>query len=240
MNDKVENWIKSFVKGDIWREPIVGFCSAEEVEKLRKIIPNHAIPEDLLKNAKSVISYFIPFSIEVVKSNINDLFASRLWAEAYVKTNQLIVELNSYISKKLELYGFKSYSPKPTHDFDEEKLVSSWSHKHVAYLSGLGTFGHHTMIITEKGCCGRLGSLITQAEFKYCEVIEEEFCLHKRGLDCLKCVDRCIFEALTRNGLNKKKCYEILLKNDEMLKSDVCGKCACGVPCSIEKPKLED
>ena len=51
-----------------------------------------------------------------------------------------------------------------THNFDEAKLVSYWSQKHVAYMAGLGKFGLHHMIITEKGCCGRLGSIVTNAK----------------------------------------------------------------------------
>jgi len=240
MEAKIVQWIEGFVSGDIWRKPIVSFCSADEVEKLRKIVPNHAIPEELLKSARSVIVYFIPFTKDVVISNVNGLRPSRDWALAYVKTNELILNLNSYLAEKLENLGFKCYSVKPTHNFSEETLMSDWSHKHVAYLAGLGTFGHHTMLITEKGCCGRIGSLITTAEFNYNEPLKEEFCLYKRGEKCLKCVERCVFGALTKDGLDKRKCYDILLENDRYFAdlpiADVCGKCACGVPCSLRKP----
>ena len=242
MEDKVARWIRNFVVGELWREPLVGFCSAEDVAVLRKVVsPTHLMPEEVLRGAKTVIVYFIPFSRKVVESNVSGAFSSRLWAEVYVKTNELIVKLNDYLAKKLEADGFKSFVLPPTHNFDEVNLLSDWSHKHIAYLAGLGTFGFHTMLITKKGCCGRLGSVITQAEFECGEPLKEEFCLHKRGKNCLKCVERCKFGALTKDSLDKKRCYEVLLKNDryhsDLPLTDVCGKCACGVPCSMAIPR---
>ena len=236
---KVEGWIKSFVKGRFWREPLVSFCSADATERLPKIVPNHLTAEDLLPKAKSVVVYFIPFTEEVVKSNILGVKPSNLWALAYVETNKLIEILNRYLAKKLEVEGFESAVIKPTHNFDEETLMSMWSHKHVAYLAGLGTFGVHTMIITERGCCGRLGSLVTTAEFEYNEPLEEEFCLYRRGQSCLECVKSCPFGALKAVGLDKRRCYEILMENTKLFDfgfADVCGKCACGVPCSLKNP----
>ncbi|WP_457550347.1 epoxyqueuosine reductase [Archaeoglobus sp.] len=237
--DNVRSWIKRFVKGRFWREPLVSFCSADATERLSKIVPNHLTAEDLLPKAKSVVVYFIPFTEKVVKSNIFGVKPSNLWALAYVETNKLIECLNHFLAKKLEVEGFESAVIKPTHNFDEKTLLSMWSHKHVAYIAGLGTFGVHTMIITEKGCCGRLGSLVTTAEFEYNEPLKEEFCLYKRSQSCLECVKRCPFGALESVGLDKRRCYEILMENTKLFDfgfADVCGKCACGVPCSLKKP----
>ncbi len=238
MNKKIEEIVRGFVKGPLWRKPIVGFCSADEVSRIKRIIPNHILPEEVLKGARSVIVYFIPFTRYVVRSNVRSLKPSRIWEKSYVLTNNLIERINLYIAKKLEIYGFKSYSIKPTHNFDIKTLTSNWSHKHIAYLAGLGNFGHHTMLITEKGCCGRIGSLVTQAEFDYGEPVKEDYCIYRRHGECLKCVSKCPFGALTVEGLDKRRCYEILMKNysQSIFKADVCGKCACGVPCSLKKP----
>ncbi len=234
IEDKVECWVKGFFRGTLWREPIVSFNSADSTEILPKVIPNHLTAEEILDGAKGVIVYFIPFSSDVVRSNVEGLRPSRLWAEAYVKTNEAIERLNRYISKKLEAMGFKCSTIKPTHNFDERTLTSFWSHKHVAYLSGLGTFGHHTMIITERGCCGRLGSLVTTAEFCEREPMKEGLCNK-----CFECVERCPFGALSKDGLDKRRCYEVLMKNSKIYGffADVCGKCACGVPCQMSPPK---
>ncbi len=239
MEARVKMWIESFVRGEIWRKPIVGFCSAESTEILPKIVKNHFTAEDILPHAKSVIVYFIPFTKRVVESNVEGEKPSKLWAYAYIKTNDLIKSINNLLSKKLENVGFKCVTIEPTHNFDERTLMSRWSHKHLAYLAGIGTFGIHTMIITEKGCCGRLGSLITTAEFKWGEPLKEELCLYKRGYSCTSCVERCHSGALNPNGLDRRRCYEVLLKNAELFDfgfADVCGKCACGVPCSLRSP----
>ncbi len=244
MEENVRRWIEGFVKGALWRSPLVGFCDVEDVEIVRRIVsPNHLMPDEVLSAARSVIVYFIPFAEEVVRSNIGGYYSSRLWAYAYVKTNELIVKINEYLARKLERYGYRSAVLPPTHDFDETRLISNWSHKHIAYLAGLGTFGVHTLIITEKGCCGRIGSLITQAEFRYGEPLKEELCLHKRGRSCLQCVRRCKFGALNERGLDKRRCYEVLLENDRYHSdipslTDVCGKCCCGVPCDMQAPQF--
>ncbi len=225
MEGRVERWIREIVRGDLWREPLISFCNAERTEILPKIVSNHLTAEEILPKARSVVVYFIPFTKRVVESNVEGEKPSKLWALAYVKTNELIELVNDYVSKKLENLGFRCAKVEPTHNFDEVTLKSYWSHKHVAYLAGLGTFGVHTMLITEKGCCGRLGSLITTAEFE-CGEIEEELCMCER---CLKCVERCPVGALKENGLDKRKCYEYLMKNSRIhgFFADVCGKCAC-------------
>ncbi|AEA47820.1 epoxyqueuosine reductase [Archaeoglobus veneficus] len=250
MEEKVREWIENFILEysrstgvNLWREPLVGFADSSDnaFEKLRTVVSeHHLIPEDALSGARSVIVYFIPFRREVVESNVKGKHASRLWATAYIKTNRLISEINRYVARKLEVYGYESLVLPPTHNFDEQRLVSDWSHKHVAYIAGLGTFGHHTMLITAEGCCGRLGSLITRAEFEPGETIKEEYCLYKRGSECLACVRRCRFQALMADGFNRKRCYEVCLENDRFYSdlplTDVCGKCACGVPCSFGVP----
>jgi len=235
MEARIRKWICKAVQGKLWRRPVVGFCSADSTEKLPKIVENHLTAEEILPSAKGVVSFFIPFAESVIKSNIGGEKPSKLWAYAYVRTNELIREISNLIAKRLERLGFKCEIIEPTHNFDEVTLKSRWSHKHVAYLAGIGTFGVHTMIITEKGCCGRLGSLITTAEFDG-KPIEEEFCLHKRGYDCLECVKRCFAGAL--NPFDRRKCYETLMKNSYVhgFFADVCGKCACGVPCSSKNP----
>ncbi len=236
LETSIRKWISKAAEGRLWRRPVVGFCSAESTEILPKIVGNHLTAEEILPTAKGVVSYFIPLTKSVIESNIGGEKPSKLWAYAYVKTNELIRKINSLIAKRLERHGFKCAIIEPTHNFDEVTLTSGWSHKHVAYLAGIGTFGIHTMIITEKGCCGRLGSLITTAEFDG-EPIDREFCLYKNGYSCLECVKRCFIRALG-SKFDRKKCYNTIMRNAEIYGffADVCGKCACGVPCSSKRP----
>ena len=251
MNRIITGEIKEFVNRyqastevqTAWREPLVGFADAHDplFQELKNLVsPSHALPGDLLKDAKTVISYFIPFDKRIPNSNLKIRYASREWAHAYVETNRLIIEINKYILKNLEQRGFNSVILPPTHNFDKKKLISDWSHKHIAFIAGLGKFGIHHMLITEKGCCGRLGSLITDAELESTKRPEMEFCLNKYNNTCLNCVKNCANGSLLPDSYNRRKCYEFLLENAEIHKdlglADVCGKCICVVPCSFMNP----
>ncbi|MFX1313481.1 MAG: epoxyqueuosine reductase [Promethearchaeota archaeon] len=226
-----------------WREPIIAFANAKDpfFLKLKEIVDkNHKLPFELLKKAKTVITYFIPFNDKIVLSNSTGKIASKDWAIAYIETNKLISELNQFLLKILKKKNFVSVKIAPTHIFEKEKLVSYWSHKHVAYIAGLGKFGLHKMLITEKGCCGRIGSLITSAEITATKRSEDEYCLFYHNESCKQCIIKCPINALDINSFDRNKCYNICLDNAKRYSllgiSDVCGKCACGVPCSLKNP----
>ena len=243
--DSIVRFVKENNKG-IWGKPVVAFADANDplFLKLKDVVSEtHKTPHDFLDSAKTVICYFIPFNEEIVKSNVNGAYSSKEWATAYIETNRLIVDLNKYLSEKLEKFGYKTVILPPTHNFDEERFVSDWSHKHVGFVAGLGKFGLHNQLITKRGCCGRLGSLITDADIVPNERPKEEFCLYKSKGICRVCVEKCKFNALKVNSFDRKKCYEICLKNAEVHKdigfADVCGKCVCVTPCSFEIPRLD-
>lgn len=241
--DFVEDYkIKNRIKTD-WRKPLVAFAYVNDplFLQLKQLIGEfHKVPTEMMKEAKTVITYFIPFNKRVVSSNANGKSCSKEWAIAYVETNKLIVDLNDYLYFKLSEQDFKSVLIPPTYNFNKLKLMSYWSHKHAAYISGLGKFGLHKMLITEKGCCGRLGSLITSAKISATERKNEEYCLYYENESCKKCLEKCVFNALRIFSFDRYKCYSVLLKNGELFArlglTDICGKCACGVPCSLIKP----
>jgi len=249
--DKLETIIRQFVKRypetiDVqtkWKEPIVAYADAmdEMFYKLKDVVsPSHALPKDLLLEAQTVVAYFIPFDEDVVKSNIEGRESSKLWAKAYIETNQLILDLNTHISDELKKLGYKSNIIPATHNFDEKKLISDWSHRHVAYITGLGRFGLNNMLITDKGCCGRIGSLITDLKIEPTKRKDKETCLYKHMNICKKCVDRCVNDALKIDSFDRNKCYEMCLHNDKFHSddslADVCGKCLVNVPCSMNNP----
>ena len=96
------------------------------------------------------------------------------------------------------------------------------------------------MLITEKGCCGRLGSLITSLEIEATSRNKDEYCLYFLNESCKQCIDKCVFDALSSDAFDRKKCYSICLENGKLFSklglADVCGKCACGIPCSVKNP----
>ena len=95
----------------------------------------------------------------------------------------------------------------------------------MGYVAGLGRFGSHHMLITEKGCCGRIGSLITTADLSPSPRPSGEFCLDKNGSECLKCIDNFATGALREEAFDKHKCYELLLENMDVLRRFGDGRC---------------
>ena len=253
MKQKIKIWIKNYVRNFTisnqkvteWEEPLIGFASASDplFLKLKTVIgKTHKHPLELLKNANTVIAYFIPFKEEMVKTNEKGRISSKEWAISYLETNDLILKLNLMIEEKLKILGYKSLGMLPTHNFDKKRLISDWSHKHVGYIVGLGNFGLHKMLITNKGCCGRIGSIITSAKIEPIKKREKICCLHYYNKSCSKCVENCKFGALTLEKFDRHRCYEICLENAKTYSNlgfaDVCGKCISIVPCSFKNPVI--
>jgi epoxyqueuosine reductase QueG len=240
---KIEKKIKLLVEEantvTKYREPLVGFASAHDslFTQIKEIIgKHHAHPKELLPEAKTVISFFIPFAQDVVISNRIDDEVSREWAVAYIETNALIEYICEELMKELSLYGIKSFNEKATHNFNEVDLTASWSHRSAAYIAGLGTFGVNHMLITSSGCAGRFGSIIISAEISPTPRPKTNFCKYFREEKCLACVKNCPTGALQAQSFDKFKCYEHLLKIDKRFTdlglADVCGKCTVG-PCAF-------
>ncbi len=254
-NTKVQAIITDFVAAypqkretqTTWQEPIVGYASADDplFDRLKEVVrPTHATPQALLPGAKSVIVYFLPFSKDLNRENAaTGGHCPRSWAVAYQETNQLIEDINERLRKELEGLGYQAALTPPTYNFDQESLMSDWSHRHVAYITGIGTLGVHNLLITDKGCTGRIGSLVTDMVLEPTPRPGEEFCLHQAGMACLKCVEKCRYGALFEDRFDRHACYRQCLLNDRHYDDldlvEVCGKCSSGVPCSETNPVRE-
>ncbi len=226
-----------------WKTPIVGFADADDplFPVLKRVVsPEHLLPRDLLSAAKTVIAFFLPFDNKVATSNIAGVMASEQWAVAYLETNRLIAAICEHIKEFLEDDNNQVETTPATHNFDPKKLVSDWSHRHVGYIAGLGRFGVNNMIITAYGCCGRIGSFVTDLYVNADRRSQDEACLYRHDASCLKCVARCINTALFEDRFDRRRCYEMCLRNEKRFKelgmAGVCGKCLVGLPCSVTDP----
>jgi epoxyqueuosine reductase QueG len=244
---EIEKFVELYQKNDniatSWQVPLVGFSAASDplFDELKKIVvSSHVVPKDLLPEARTVISFFLPFSKTIAKSNIREKLSSPEWAISYIETNELIKQMGVHLNELFEAAGEKMVGVPATHNWIEDKLVSNWSHRHVAFIAGVGRFGLNNMLITKKGCSGRIGSLITTAEIAPDSRPETEACLYKYDGSCKKCVRNCVNEALVNGSFDRFKCYAQLLENVEEHKNlgyaDVCGKCLAAVPCTYSNP----
>lgn len=226
-----------------WKAPILGFAHAADpvFDQLKLVaFEDHINPEDILENAKTVVAYFLPFEDNISRSNIDGRFSSKQWAQAYIETNLLISEINDNLILFFKNRGYDAAKLPPESNMDYDKLKSIWSNRHVAYIAGVGKFGLNNMLITESGCCGRLGNIVTSLEITPTKRSEQENCLYKHNGSCSICVDRCVNEALFVDNFNRFKCFEMCQENEIIYKdlglAEICGKCLVGLPCSLNNP----
>jgi epoxyqueuosine reductase len=225
-----------------YREPLVGFAAADDPRflELRRVAePSHMLPHDLLPGARSIVTFFLPFAPWVVEANAaHRTDVAPEWAVAYVETNALIGRITSHLIQLLAGHGIRAAAEPATHNFDPVSLVSRWSHKSVAVIAGLGSFGLHQMVITDAGCAGRFGSLVLDAELPVRHTEPQERCLYFLDGSCLECVARCPVGAIEEGTpLDKQRCYRrlqaIARQYQKVGVADVCGKCTIG-PCSYQ------
>jgi epoxyqueuosine reductase QueG len=238
-----------------WKAPLAAVVpvDAPGFSRLKEIVsPTHLLPQDILSGAKSVIVFFIPFTDRIVDSNTASGPASEAWVLSYIQTNDLIARISANLEELLRGFGAESGKIPATHNFDEDRLVSDWSHRHIAWIASLGSFGMNNMLITKAGCCGRFGSLVTS-----CAFLPEEYapsasaperCLHKLrrangnagGDACRLCHRRCPAGAYEGGRFDRRRCYARCLENARLYErlgyADVCGKCLTGLPCSTRDP----
>lgn len=221
---------------NLYRTPLIGFASANDsiFLQLKDVISaEHLLPIDLLPEARTVLAFFLPYVKELPDSNRKGDFASRKWAEAYDSTNKLINDICCNLANLLNAYCVKAAWLKPTYEFDKQKLYAQWSHKHIAYACGLGSFGRNQLLITSSGCAGRFGTLVIDAIIKPTSRLSPvRSCFAEKG--CIYCFENCPVQAVNQTGFDRHKCYRHCLANDRLFPDlnsvEVCGKCSTG-PC---------
>ena len=243
---------------DIFESPLVGFASAEDAlfEKYKEegvVGPWFKGPGEWIDGAKTVVSFFFPFTEEVKDSNrkMKD-GPSSLWLHGRVEGQRF---LNEYMKRLQEWLcenningvvpaihsGFKAITAgNNLHEYDivnETTFSSNWSERHAAYAAGLGTFGLSKGLITEKGIAGRFASIIIDAEVtpderKYTGIYD--YCTM-----CGACVRRCHGQAITmEEGKNHNKCNDFVNGvSKQHAPRYGCGLCQTKVPCESRIPK---
>lgn len=222
-----------------YREPLIGFASADDpiFNEMKEIIrPHNLHPKEVFPEAKTVVSFFLPFEEKLVKLNSQSEEPVKEWMQARGETDRLIAEIVNELKAELAKKNIAATAPEIIFDYNSKGFDVAWSHKSAAYAAGLGTFGVHHMLITEAGCAGRFGTLLVAAEISPTPRPNEEFCSYKREEKCLVCVNRCPAAALSAEGLDKEKCFRLLQQNARAFpefNQNACGKCATG-PCALK------
>jgi len=230
----------------IFDSPIFAFGRAEdeifENYKSPEIIGNHFLsPCEWLPGAKTVISFFLPYSERIKSANATDYsWPADEWLHGRYEGQLFIKELCLHLCGLLSDEGYESLVPIFDARFrsgsEKEKHTSNWSERHAAYACGLGTFGLSKGIITRKGTCGRLGSVLT--DLKLPNDIRpyenfDEYCTM-----CGACIPHCPVHSISlESGKECSVCSDFL---DVVLTKHKprygCGKCQIDVPCESGIP----
>lgn len=268
MKEKVQVLINKFVDaytrregvGQRWGAALLGYADAchPDMAALRRVVhPNHRLPWEVLPSATVVLVYFLPIQSDIARSNIGEGLASPRWAQTYELTNALFEELNAVLIREIAQWGYKAVLPAEATAFNPAILKGQWSQRHLARLAGLGSFGLNNMLITRRGCCGRISSLVTDLPVSPDAPETGEACLYKRDGSCAVCavcVRRCPSGALTKTAYDRFRCYQVCRQNASVYTqfgnsyaatpggaiqnsgSEVCGKCVVGLPCTSRRP----
>lgn len=241
----------------IFDAPLVKFGAAEdplfpEYKKPEIIGPWFLTPEEWLPGAKTVISFFFPFTDAVKKSNrhrgeepSDEWLHGRI--EGQIFLNAFIDRLRAWFGEQ----GIAACTPMTDprflavrngdkfHEYGcvtERTFSSNWSERHIAYVCGLGTFGLSKGLITERGMAGRFTSIII------CERIEPDTRPYSEVYEycsrCGACVSRCPAKAIDlQTGKDHVTCrtHQLWISERHVPRYG-CGLCQTGVPCESRIP----
>ena len=172
--------VKNHPKSAYYCEPVIGFASASDplYDHLDELIGNPQIhPKDMLKGARTVIVLFLPYSEVIYKDIKGERKTSSVWSDAYMHTNELLDNIMRQVQNLLELKGYRSVTEPPTENFDHVSKTARWGHKSNAVIAGIGTFGLNHLLITKRGCLGRMNSLVTDAYIPPTKRTDHQYCL---------------------------------------------------------------
>jgi epoxyqueuosine reductase QueG len=266
-----ENSLRNEENDRAWANPLVGFSSGDDplyqefqehigsfvwtpAEVFSRTFPMSKVRPDEL----TVISWVLPHTDKTKSDNREQAaFPSRRWVRARIYGEKANEKLRAHVVATFQGSGYKAVPPMLSPLFERKTsdrygLASSWSERHVAYASGLGTFGLCDGLITPKGKAVRCGSVVahirippTNRPYNH----HQAYCLFfTKGL-CGQCIRRCPAGAITEAGHDKVRCQNYLrpmvadyARQLFGLEGDAygCGLCQTGVPCESKIPTESD
>jgi epoxyqueuosine reductase QueG len=204
----------------------------------------------------TVISWVLPLIQATKQDNRKEIFyPSERWARARIFGEEVNAKLRRHVVEALRDRGYDAVAPQLSPQWERKTsdrffLASTWSERHAAYASGLGTFGLCDGLITAKGKAMRTGSVVARIQIPptprpYSD--HREYCLFFSHGSCGKCIPRCPVGAITEAGHDKSKCVtHIRLTTKDYVKTHFgfegygCGLCQTKVPCESRIPKKVD
>jgi epoxyqueuosine reductase len=260
-----ENTLSNQAKDRAFEGAIVGFSKGDDplYDAYKELVgPFHWTPLEIFDRTfpglaatageLTVIAWVVAHNSLTKEDNRREKFyPSERWARARIFGEEVNEKLRRHVVAALEAEGYAAVAPALSRHWEQKKseryvFASTWSERHAAFASGLGTFGLCDGLITPLGKAVRVGSVIarimippTPRPYKD----HHAYCLfYSRGL-CKKCIARCPVGALSEAGHDKKKCRShVRPVTEEYVKAHYgfdgygCGLCQTGVPCESKIP----
>jgi epoxyqueuosine reductase QueG len=229
----------------IWDAPLLGIAAADDPLFARLKIPGvvhpaHRSPEEWLSGARSVIVYFLPYNPLIRRSYPKKSpLPSLEWVSGRRNGEVFNNVLRRALVRFLEKHGGQAIAPSHSVNYQANR----WSERHAAFIAGIGSFGIHGALITERGCAGRIGSVITNLELPptprpYQDIYE--YCPYPSQGKCGACIQRCPVHAIGpefgRNWRDNARC--VVQGRDtvgDFFKAwgyHSCGHCLTWLPCA--------
>lgn len=260
-----ENTMKNKANERAWADPLVGFSRGDDplYDKYKEVVGEfHWRPLEIFEKTfpgsgaradqLAVISWILPQTDATKADNREETqYPAERWARTRIFGEEVNVKLRSHVLAALRAAGIEAMAPMLSPLWERKTGVryvfsSTWSERHAAYASGLGTFGLCDGLITPKGKAHRCGSVIARMPIPptprpYTD--HHAYCLFYAKGTCGKCIDRCPAGAITKNGHDKVKCANYMHPgiDDYVLahfgfKGYGCGLCQTAVPCESKNP----
>jgi hypothetical protein len=272
----VEKTIKDFAKSGenslrnegneiAWEEPLIGFSRGDDplYSRLKSMIGDFfwepveifdlSFPGvDVRPEELTVISWILPQTEATKADNRKEtLFGSERWVRARKFGEGFNVKLRGHLIQVLKDAGYRAVAPSASPHFGVRmsqayEMASTWSERHAAYVSGLGTFGLCDGLITPSGKAMRCGSVVARVSIPPTTRPYEDhhaYCLfHSKGV-CGACIKRCPAGAISKQGHDKKKCRDYVegpvvryARDTYGIEAYGCGLCQTKVPCESGIP----
>jgi epoxyqueuosine reductase len=201
----------------------------------------------------TVVSWALCQTEEAKAANRREtFFPSEPWARSRIFGQRGNLALHRALVKALGAQGYPAVAPALLSGAGERQSpaygrASTWSERHVAHISGLGTFGLCGGLITERGQAVRLGSVVVRAEIPPTPRPYDDpfaYCLYFSHGSCVACIKRCPVGSVSEKGRDKHACSQHLepvtaefVKREYGFEGYGCGLCQTGVPCESKIPK---
>ncbi|MFC1815196.1 epoxyqueuosine reductase [Thermodesulfobacteriota bacterium] len=264
-----ENTLQNQVNEKAFESALVGFSGGDDpifAAYKEHVGPFHWTPLEIFNltfpglqvNAVelTVISWVLPMTEATKADNrIETTYPSERWARARTYGEPVNAKLRKHVAAALQIEGYKAVAPVLSPEWSRQTsqkygFASTWSERHAAYASGLGTFGLSDGLITPWGKAMRVGSVVAQIQIPptsrpYRD--HQAYCLFFTQGICGKCIQRCPAGAITEAGHDKVTCKKYLRKSaGDYIKTHYgfegkgCGLCQTAVPCESKIPSQQD